>query len=258
MSLIGISAALIRAASVDDKYAQDLFEAVESDGESRAGLVNGRIGEDELAQLTPSEWQWYANWRQHLDGRLDRRLLDYLTDSVTTRLARFEVRALVLRDRRTNELALEYDRPPDGEETDDTIGLHWLSEQAQGRRVAFRPAERYWQIQEFNENVEPPTHAAEDESLPEQERRDPFGAEFFAGLRSALNTEWLELTTDALQCATDASWFLLRQLTSREDSPVSPFADERRGLVMERLAVFIGQRGLNPEWYQRGQPIRYE
>jgi hypothetical protein len=258
MSLIGVSAALIRAAAIDDGYAQDLFEAVDTDRESRAGLVNGRIGEDELAWLTPTEWQWYANWRQTLDGRLDRRLLNYLTDSVTTRFARFEVRALVLRDRRTNELALEYDRPPEGEETDDTIGLRWLSEQAQGQRVAFRRSETYWQRPDLIEGLERPTRAAEDEALDEQERRERFGAEFLAGLRRAFHAEWLELTTDALQCATDASWFLLRQLTSPEDSPVSPFADERRGLVMERLAVFIEQRGLNPEWYQLGQPLRYE
>lgn len=236
MSLIGVSAALIRLAAVDDAYAQELFEALDADEDTRARLVNARISEDELAQLTPAEWQWYANWRQRLDGPLDRRLLDYLTDSVTTRFARFEVRALVLRDRRTNELAPEYDRPPDRDETDDTIGLNWLSEQAQGQRVAFRTADIYWRA----------------------ERGEPFDDEFFAELRRAANAEWLELTTDALQCATNASWFLLRLLMSPESQPVFPYVDELRGLVAERLRAFAAERDLNPEWYQRGQQLRSE
>lgn len=173
---------------------------------------------------------------QSLDGPLDRRLLDYLTDSVTTRFARFEVRALVLRDRRTNELAPEYDRPPDGEETDDTIGLNWLSEQAQGQRVAFRPAEIYWRA----------------------ERGEPFDDEFFVELRRAVNAEWLELTTDALQCASDASWFLLRRLMDAESPPIFPYADGLRDLVEDRLRAFAQERDLNPEWYLRGRSLRSE
>lgn len=69
MSLIRVSAALIRLAAVDDGYAQELFEALDADEETRARLVNARITEDELAQLTPAEWQWYANWRKASTAR---------------------------------------------------------------------------------------------------------------------------------------------------------------------------------------------
>jgi hypothetical protein len=77
--------------------------------------------------------------------------------------------------------------------------------------------------------------------------------------RRVRDEEALELTTDALQCATDASWFLLRQLLSVDrDQPPSPVEEERRGLVLRLLRVFAEERELNPRWYDRGQPLRRE
>jgi len=257
MSLIALSAPLIRLAAIDDGYARDLFEAVDSDEESRAGLVRGRIGEDELDRLTPTEWQWYANWRQALGGSLDRRLLNHLAASVATRFARFEVRALVLRDPPTNQLAPEYDSPP-GEETDDTIGLHWLSEQAAGRGVddTFRPADTYWRIVDYEDRSGQAGRAADDEAPQDPARYLVDDEPYSLRRRRAYNEDALELVTDALQCGTDASWFLLRRLVSPDGGPSSPLASQRRDLVMDQIAAFAAERILNSRWYERGEPLR--
>jgi|SRR5271166_1286820 len=258
MSNIAASAALIRLAVVDDGYAQDLFEAVDTDERTRQELVHGRISEDELAKLTPAEWQWYANWRQSMGGTLDRRLLDYLTAAVSTRFARFEVRALVLRDGRTNQAALEYESYPGGDETDGTLGLRWLSEQAHGERVfdSFRPAETYWR--EGDEEDRPPADRVPgNDELQDQEWRESYDDDrrnYIAAERRAFVEEWHELVTDALQCATEASWYLLRELMS--NAFVTPAALGRNELVQRRLNAFAEERGLNPEWYKRGQPLR--
>ncbi|BCZ23362.1 hypothetical protein MYSE111917_02910 [Mycobacterium senriense] len=286
MSLIALSAPLIRLAAVDDGYAQDLFEAVVSDEASKAGLVDGPISEDELALLTPSEWQWYATWRQSLDGGLDRLLLNHLTVSVTTRFARFEVRALVLRDRRTNELAPQYDTPPQ-DESNDTVGLRWLADQAGGQRVlaTFRPAESYWSQAGADESYEQGQKGPDDESsqgeglapewLSEVGGFELLPDEYFDAMSRAIEDERLELTIDALQCGTDASQFLIRQLASHNVQPswpsvtilgdarvsgvvgrLSGITEQRDDAVTQQLRTFAVDRGLNPDWYLRDQPLR--
>jgi hypothetical protein len=270
VSLIVLSAPLIRLAAAYDGYAQDLFEAVDTDGRSKEGLVQGPISEDELSQLTPTEWQWYANWRQSLGGKLDRRLLDYLTAAVSTRFARFEVRALVLRDGRTNRAALGYNNYPDGDDTDGTLGLHWLSEQAYGVRVfnSFRPAETYWRSEYAGDQEQSDPALGNEEPQyqgPQRESDDDELSDYPRAAARAYAAEWDELVTDALQCATDASWYLLRELMS--DTFVLPpdprfgsvaAASERIALVEQRLNAFANERGLNPGWYNRGQPLRLD
>jgi hypothetical protein len=191
MSLIPLAAPLIRLAAVDDGYAQDLHDAVDADREALLnGLVRAQVQKADLAELTPTQWQWYASWRQELGGGLNRVVLDHLTASASTRFARFEVRELVLRDPQTNQLAARSRDLPAGS---DAIGLNWLSEQAQG--------------------------AGDDDAL--------------------------ELMRDSLQCATQASWFLLRQLTS--------LGEGRGELVRERLDAFPRGRGITARWYELGK-----
>jgi hypothetical protein len=170
MSLIQVAAPLIRLAAADDGYAQDLDDAVAADKNAYEGLINTSIRPAELGCLNPTEWQWFASWRQAHGGSLDEVVLLHLADFAVTRFARFEVRALVLRDPHTNQLAtlLEGHPPPRG-----SVGLNWLVTQVQEPRV------------------------------------DP-----------------RELALDSLQCATEASWFVLRQFTSREDE---------RGEVVQKL-----------------------
>jgi hypothetical protein len=115
-----------RQPSTDDGHAQELFDVVnpERDAEARIGLIRSGVQPDELAALTSAEWQWFANFRQGLGGELDPVVLDHLTDSASTRFARFEISQLVLRDPLTNADALEggnlANRP-------DATGLNWLS-----------------------------------------------------------------------------------------------------------------------------------
>ena len=191
MSLIPLAAQLIRRAVEDDVYAQDLRDAIAADERAFEGLIHGVVHPADLGWMTPTDWQWFARFRQALGGGLDGVVLSYLAEAATTRFARFDVRALVLRDPRTNQLAPEASDLP--HRLDDTglgdIGLDWLSAEA---------------------------HAT----------RDP-----------------LELTLDALQCATEASWFVLRQLTS--------LGDERAIFVGEQLDAFARQREITPETTRR-------
>ena len=161
MSLIQVAAPLIRLAAADDGYAQNLHDAVTTDAGAYRGLVTAAIEPAEFGCLKPSEWQWFASWRQALGGRLDEVILLHLDRCAGTRFARFEVRALVLRNPDTNRIAFEFIKPPD---VDQEVGLNWLITQVHEPRV------------------------------------DPS-----------------ELTHDSLQCATEASWFVLRQLTSLKD-----------------------------------------
>jgi hypothetical protein len=39
---------------------------------------------------------------------------------------------------------------------------------------------------------------------------------------------------------------------------LNAFDDDGGDAVRERLAAFAEERGLNPEWYLRGQPLRNE
>lgn len=170
MSLIQVAAPLIRLAAADDGYAQDLQDAIAADDRAYSGLVAAEIQPADLGWLKPTEWQWFASWRQALGGGLDEVLLLHLAGSAGTRFARFEVRALVLRDPDTNQFAPEFVEHP---EIDDNVGLNWLIDQVHEPRV------------------------------------DP-----------------RELAFDSLQCATEASWFVLRQLTS---------LDNDRGHLVQRL-----------------------
>jgi hypothetical protein len=225
MSLIPSTAPLIRLAAADDGYAQNLYDAVynavkyDEDVTARSGLVEAPIREYELTSLASTEWQWYASWRQALGGLLDPVVLRHLTASASTRFARFQVRELVLRDPRTNELAPGRLDPPD---SPDAIGLRWLSEQARGTRDDEPPEEQ--------------TPDERDDEPPEEQTPDE------------RNDEALELMNDALQCATDASWYLLRQLAY--------LRDERGALVTNQLRAFAEDRGIDQAlWYGLGEPL---
>jgi hypothetical protein len=156
MRLVSLAAPRIRLAAADEDYAQELSAAVESErnesdggGQTLRGLIESTVVKEELEALTPAEWQWFASWRQALGGRLERIALDHLMDHATTRFARYEVRALVLRDPETNAAARILEPPlgvGDSELEDlddseraqvvrDSVGLTWLREQAQGARV---------------------------------------------------------------------------------------------------------------------------
>jgi len=191
MSLIRVAAPLIRLAAVDENYGRDLHDAVTADEDTFVGLVRAQIQPVELGWLKPTEWLWFARWRQATGAGLDEVVLPHLARSALTRSARFEVRSLVLRDPSTNRVAPEY--PNTLWRTE--IGLRWLNDQA----------------------------------------RDP-------------HVDPRELALDSLQCATEASWFALRRLTSGDD--------ERGLLVREQLNGFADLRGISPEvtsrWrYQR-------
>ena len=216
MSLIPVAAPLIRLAATDTEYAQDLRDAVFADDQTLGGLVRTEVREGDLAELTSSEWQWYASWRQELDGGLDRTVLDHLTASASTRFARFEVRELVLRDPGTIALAPPPDDLPAGE---DAIGLNWLSKQAKGARI----------IEDFD--------LIPDGALPEVFEQIP--DEVFELMRD----EALELMDDALQCATEASWFLLRRLTALND--------DRGRSVNGQLREFAGERDIESRIRER-------
>ncbi|MFF4391142.1 hypothetical protein ACFY0G_30815 [Streptomyces sp. NPDC001552] len=181
MSLIQISAELIRRAVVDDGYAQDLRDAVAADQGALKGLAYAPIVEDDLGWLAPSEWQWFAHWRQSMSGPLDETILRHLALAAVTRYARFDLRGIVLRDQRTNELALE----AGPRETRHDLGLRWLAAEAH----------------KFPDNI--------------------------------------EVAGDALQYATEASWFTLRVLTSIDD--------ERGEQVRAQLREFAAQRQLGEQ-----------
>jgi|GEM_PF-7066786 len=247
------TAQLIRLAAVDDNYAQDLYDTVVDDEESTEALVSSAIDESDFAQLTPTEWQWYANWRQSLGGRLDQTLLDYLTDSVTTRFARFQVRALVLRDPDTNASAAAWNGNPSKPPND--IGCEWLRRQAglvRINEVLTRLRERR---QENNATFEQLVQS--DDALPwrlqgdareqERSRRERSDAAWEVQADRAKTEEAFELMTDALQCGTHASWFLLMQLTSRGEAPWS--------LVKQRLTAYAKEHGLDEGWYEQGEAV---
>jgi hypothetical protein len=225
MSLIPSTAPLIRLAAVDDGYAQNLYDAVynavkyDEDTTAINGLVEAPIREYELTSLASTEWQWYASWRQALGGLLDPVVLRHLTASASTRFARFQVRELVLCDPRTNELAPRRLESPD---EPDAIGLRWLSAQARSLRV--------------DDAFEEQAPDARDDEPPEEQTPD------------ARDDEALELMNDALQCATEASWYLLRQLLS--------VPDDLAELVANQLQAFAEDRGIDePPWFGLGEPV---
>jgi hypothetical protein len=266
MSLIALAAPLIRLAATDDGYAQDLYETVTGDHDAWAGLVNGHISEDELDLLTPAEWQWYATWRQSLDGGLDPVLLDHLVVTATTRFARFSYRSLVLQDPATNDLAprfdtgleltLQVDRIPSAadEAGDPVLGLQWLDTQARGVRVMGGAGPVTLRISAATEDdrsgqgqvryeVDPTGEDVVDlDWLGDEVRVEQLPRELFAEMNSARVDEKVELTIDALQCGTPASDFLLRCLTSAPTEPISPWVSRlggrHVGLVIAQLDAF--------------------
>lgn len=251
MRRIAVTAPLIRLAAVDDDYAQDLYDAVVADGQSMEELMSGAVDERDFGQLTPTEWQWYANWRQSLGGQLDQTLLDYLTATVTTRFARFQVRALVLRDPETNRSAVAWNGDPANFPSD--TGLMWLRRQADLERIynaldraryPHRAAYEAFEQRERSDDVHS-WRLQGDEVLEERERHARSNEAFLEKVRRAENEEALELMTDALQCGTHASRFLLTALTSVDD--------EAHALVQERLDDFADERGLERRWYEQGQ-----
>lgn len=248
------TAQLIRLAAVDDDYAQDLYDSVVNDGESMEALVFSAVDASDLAQLTPTEWQYYANWRQSLGGRLDQTLLDYLTDSVTTRFARFQVRALVLRDPDTNASAAAWNGDPS--ELPNGTGCEWLRRQAELQRINEVLTRLRVRRDESNATFE--QRVQSDDALPwrrlqgealeqERSRRDRSDNSWAQQANRAHTEEAFELMTDALQCGTHAAWFLLTQLTSREEEPWS--------LVKRRLDVYAEEHGLDNRWYEQGEAV---
>ncbi len=71
MSLIQVAAPLIRLAAVDEGYGEVFHDAVTADEGAFLGLVQAQIQPVELGWLKPTEWLWFARWRQALGGRLD-------------------------------------------------------------------------------------------------------------------------------------------------------------------------------------------
>jgi hypothetical protein len=220
MSLIPLAAPLIRLATTDAEYAQDLRDAV-FDDQAFSGLVGAEVQDDDLAELTSTQWHWYASWRQELGGGLNKVVLDHLTVSASTRFARFEVRELVLRDPETNADALRADDASASDRPDaiDAIGLNWLSEQARGKRVE----EELKRRRDEGEELTP--------------------GEAFELVRDDALNEVFELMRDARQCATEASWFLLKRLTSLNDP--------RGSLVTEELRNFARDRQIDPTMTRR-------
>jgi hypothetical protein len=215
MSLISLAAPRIRLAAADEGYEQELCNAVREGDEAFRTLVYSPVQRQELAALTSTEWQWYANWRQALGGQLDPVVLDHLTAVASTRFARYAVHKLVLRDPETNQRAPQFrEPPPDGPGAN---GLKWLDDQAQGRRVI-------------------------EANLRRLERGERVGADEMPELR---RNEALELMRDALQCATEASWFLLRRLTSLED----PFG--AGDSVRKELGAFVSSRNIESRIWER-------
>ena len=249
MRLVSLAAERIRLAAADQDQAQKLLAAVvsernEADGGGRVlhALIEYATVEEELEVLTPAEWQWFATWRQALGGGLDQIVLNYLTDSATTRFARYEVRALVLRDPETNEAApsgmellqevrqtlfLEEIRAEDlPEEVRQSVGLMWLWEQAQGARVM-----RIIEAQSERAAAALAAEARVEEPIDES---------------AAVIEEALELIADALQCATGASEFLIRELENVGGAPTEAVGAYREAAANQRS---ISSEITDP-WYQ--------
>jgi hypothetical protein len=136
MSLIPIAAELIRQAAADDNYSQDLYAAVSADQGAFRSLVTGPVEEDDLGWLSPSEWLWFAQWRQDLGGPLHRRILDHLDRALpaVSRVFRFDFRGLVMRDPASNDaIETQHTLPDDsrsGRQDDGSIGLQWVQRHA--------------------------------------------------------------------------------------------------------------------------------
>lgn len=127
MSAVRIAAELIRRAVVEEVYAQDLQDGIDGDATAFEGLVHAVIDERDLAWLAPSDWLWFALWRQAQGGPLDASLIAYLEQALYARSARFDLRALVMRDPLAEEEAAA--ERQEGRLVE-SVGLQWLSEHA--------------------------------------------------------------------------------------------------------------------------------
>jgi hypothetical protein len=130
VSLIPVAAALVRQAAADENYSQDLHDAARDDPAAFEGLVRGPIEEAELRWLSPSEWLWFARWRQDLGGPLDGRVLGHLDVALAaaSRASRFDFRGLVMRDPASNVAAVEATSRQAGRQDP---GLRWAERHAQ-------------------------------------------------------------------------------------------------------------------------------
>jgi hypothetical protein len=128
MSLVPLAAPLIRFAITDENYAIDLDVSLRADDRAREALLHAAIEPDDLRWMAPSEWRWFARWRQARGGPLDLVVLNHLERTDASRAGRFELRRLVMRDPETEDLATRAPgRPPDA-----SVGLVWLEQQARG------------------------------------------------------------------------------------------------------------------------------
>jgi hypothetical protein len=127
MSAIQVAAELIRRAVDDENYAQELQDSANVDEAVFDELVYASITAADIGWLKPSEWLWFAFWRQAQGGQLDDHLLDHLEQALGSRATRFDLRGLVMRDRLTAEQAPQSDaQAPELE----SVGLRWLREHA--------------------------------------------------------------------------------------------------------------------------------
>jgi hypothetical protein len=128
MSLVPLAAPLIRLATTDENYAIDLDVSLRADDRAREALLHAAIEPDDLRWMAPSEWRWFARWRQARGGPLDLVVLNHLERTDASRAGRFELRSLVMRDPETEDLATRAPgRPPEA-----SVGLVWLEQQARG------------------------------------------------------------------------------------------------------------------------------
>jgi hypothetical protein len=109
VSLVPVAAALIRQATADENYAQDLRNAIDENPPAWHGLVDDPVEETELGWLSLTEWLWFARWRQDLGGSLDAQILNHLDSALenASRASRFEFRGLIMRDPAANFAATE-------------------------------------------------------------------------------------------------------------------------------------------------------
>jgi len=127
LSLIPLTASLIRRAATDETYAQDLYDVVASNPIAFDGLVSAPVERVDLGWLSASEWHWFACWREGMGASLDELLIDYLAFMAASRAARFELRGLVMRHPATME------RAPGARASDrqlEDTGLRWLQRHA--------------------------------------------------------------------------------------------------------------------------------
>jgi hypothetical protein len=126
VSILRIAAQLIRRASQDVNFSWDLDAAVQDDEEIFERMVHAAIRPSELPALSPSEWLWYAKWRQGRGGYLDQLLLEYLEAAFAggSRYLRFQLRSLVMNDAGT--LSAAASMRTQFQDESNSIGLLWI------------------------------------------------------------------------------------------------------------------------------------